>query len=935
MKTTRLQKFVACAGILSLALAKTFGATPIYYWDNNKTSTPGDGVWDTTSEQWASDTNLTDTPLVWDTTAAAAFPAGGTMLPALNISVNSDVSFSGIFNGLNPAVGVTNLVFSGSGTLNLNDGLQGEYTGTSSLNNIIRVPITGSGKLQHNGSGSLFLSATNTFTGGFSFGSSSGVNPNNGFAFGTGPVTVDASSMILAIVATDKTGAPFATAPITFTNSFRAYNGNGTWILVGLAAAPVTFTGPITLADAGNTTTLDVRNTDWTIASEISGGATLSKKNTANLILSGTNTYSGGTVIQNGTVIVDSINSVVGGTAGSSLGAPTDAASGTIHLGTTTTAGTLLYQGDGETSDRIIDLAGTTGGATIQHDGITGPLVFTSDFTATGSGAKLLTLQGSNTMANTVSGVIPDSAGGATSLTKAGLGKWTLSGANTFSGAVKVSRGSLIVSSINSVSGGSPSSNLGHPTTVANGTISLGNSTTQGILVYTGSGETSDRVINLSATTASGIIQSDGTGPLVFTSNATATGAGSKTFQLQGTNTSDNTFAGKIVNNSAANITSVTKAQAGTWVLSGANTFSGNLSLSAGLLKIANAPAMGLGGFVISGNGSFENASGADLTITNALTLSGGSPTYLGGTNNITFSGPVTISGANRTITVNANTMTLNNGIGDSGQGRAFTKAGAGTLNLLGANTYTGNTTVSAGTLALGASASLASTGTVTIGAGATLDVSAIPTFSLTSSTLSATTNLVGGPSIIKGGTTVDLGTKAISLTYKPTAFSGDTGNPALTISQGTLSLSGNAFTVNNASGTPLAAGTYQVITQASGDIASSGTHTVTVTGAGLTAGSTAEIQVTGNSVNLVVSTPAANATISTPMVLGDGTISLNFTGTPGANYFIESTTNLTPPIVWTALSTNTADETGAFNFIDTDATNNAQRFYRAETQQP
>jgi fibronectin-binding autotransporter adhesin len=595
----------------------------------------------------------------------------------------------------------------------------------------------------------------------------------------------------------------------------------------------------------------------------------------------------------------------------------------------------LLYQGDGETSDRVIDLAGTTGGATIQHDGITGPLVFTSDFTASGAGAKLLTLQGSNTAANVVSGVIPDSAGGATSLTKAGLSKWTLSGANTFSGAVKVSRGSLIVSSINSVSGGSPSSNLGHPTTTASGTISLGNSTTQGILVYTGPGETSDRVINLSATTASGIIQSDGTGPLVFTSNATATGAGSKTFQLQGTNTSDNTFAGKIVNNSAANITSVTKAQAGTWLLTGANTFSGNLTLSAGLLKIGNASAMGLGNFVISGNGSFENASGADLTIANALILSGGSPTYVGGTNNITFSGPATITGANRTITVNANTVTLNGGIGDSGQGRAFTKAGAGTLQLLGANTYTGNTTVNAGTLLLGTSASLASTNTITVAAGATLDVSAISAFSLTSSNLSATTNALVGPSIIKGGTTVDLGTKAITLTYKPTAFSGDTGNPALTISQGTLSLAGNLFSVNNASGTPLGAGTYQLITQASGNITSLGTHTVTVTGSGLTAGSTAEIQVSGNSVNLVVSTPAANATISTPVLLGDGTISLNFTGTPGANYFVESTTNLTPPIVWTALSTNTADGTGAFNFIDTDATNNTQRFYRAETQQP
>ena len=98
---------------------------------------------------------------------------------------------------------------------------------------------------------------------------------------------------------------------------------------------------------------------------------------------------------------VNSINSVVAGNSSSSLGAPTTVASGTIGLGATTTAGTLLYTGPGETTDRVIDLAGTTGGGTIQNDGA-GALIFTNDFSASGSGAKTLTLRGANTGSNTI-----------------------------------------------------------------------------------------------------------------------------------------------------------------------------------------------------------------------------------------------------------------------------------------------------------------------------------------------------------------------------------------------------------------------------------------------------------------------------------------------------------------------------------------------------
>src|SRR5205823_1386980 len=185
------------------------------------------------------------------------------------------------------------------------------------------------------------------------------------------------------------------------------------------------------------------------------------------------NTYTGKTSIQNGTLSVSSLNKVTGGSASSSLGAPTTVANGTIDIGSTTNSGTLLYTGSGETTDRVINLAGTTGGAVIQNDG-TGALTFSSNLTATGAGSKTLTLQGSNTGSNgsggtilnnstgtnktltvgsgggsgTYSGVIADhtSGTGTLALTKTGSGTETLSGVNTYTGATTINAGTLNVS---------------------------------------------------------------------------------------------------------------------------------------------------------------------------------------------------------------------------------------------------------------------------------------------------------------------------------------------------------------------------------------------------------------------------------------------------------------------------------------------------------
>ena len=86
----------------------------------------------------------------------------------------------------------------------------------------------------------------------------------------------------------------------------------------------------------------------------------------APLVFSGASTFTGTVSVQGGSISVGSFNSVSGGTATSNLGAPTDAASGTISLGLTSTSTTLDYSGFGETTDRVIRLAGTTGGAILR-----------------------------------------------------------------------------------------------------------------------------------------------------------------------------------------------------------------------------------------------------------------------------------------------------------------------------------------------------------------------------------------------------------------------------------------------------------------------------------------------------------------------------------------------------------------------------------------
>ncbi len=175
---------------------------------------------------------------------------------------------------------------------------------------------------------------------------------------------------------------------------------------------------------------------------------------------------------------------------------------------------------------------------------------------------------------------------------KLGTGTWTFTGANTYTLATQVQNGTLEFNTIGNV--GATSSALGAPATVANATIALGATTTTGALRYIGlTNTTTDRVINLAGTTGGGALESSGTGTITYTSNLTATGVGSKSLALAGTNTGNNTIGGIIPDNGVGNTTALIKNGIGTWVLGGANTYSGGTTLNQGTLTVDTAGSLG------------------------------------------------------------------------------------------------------------------------------------------------------------------------------------------------------------------------------------------------------------------------------------------------------------------------------------------------------
>lgn len=357
------------------------------------------------------------------------------------------------------------------------------------------------------------------------------------------------------------------------------------------------------------------------------------------------------------------------------------------------------------------------------------------------AGVKTLTLTGAG--GGTLSGVI--SNGGATSVavTKTGAGTWVLSGANTHTGATTITAGVLRLANANAVQNSTLTNNVANGVTFSGGVLNfnVGGLAGSGAFALTDVNASNVNLTvgaNNASTTITGLISGGG--------NLTKTGTGTLTLNAQ------NTFTGNIVVDGGTLATALNR-NAG----NPANTALGNTQAagrtltvnSGGTLLLANGNTMGnatstpqmrivinQGGVVRTAVTVAGGVSGGDANSLGPITMNGGTLTTGNGFNNlfqgIILSNTVTVGGSvvstintdvadttangvmlNGTITFdvadatgNANTDLLVSarlvwapGVTTGG---SLNKTGAGTMQLTGANAYTGLTTIRGGLLKVG-----------------------------------------------------------------------------------------------------------------------------------------------------------------------------------------------------------------------------------------
>lgn len=146
-------------------------------------------------------------------------------------------------------------------------------------------------------------------------------------------------------------------------------------------------------------------------------------------------------------------------------------------------------------------------------------------------------------------------------------------------------------------------------------------------LLYTGTGETSDRTLQFYA---NGVIEQSGSGNLAFTAPLTVT-SGSKSLTLQGSTSGTGEFSGVLQNDLGT--LSLVKTGSGLWSLTTNNTYTGTTTLSGGTLRLAGASGAiaASSAYALSGGGTLllDNTATANLTnrLSNsaAVSLAGGS----------------------------------------------------------------------------------------------------------------------------------------------------------------------------------------------------------------------------------------------------------------------------------------------------------------------
>ncbi len=662
------------------------------------------------------------TPATYD---SLVFPAG-TSPTTLNNDLTPGTEFASIaidagglsFTG-NPLVldsGITADCSSGSGTSTFAIPITLGANQTIEVNggtlDILAV-ISGSAGITKTGAGTLELDGDNTYTGDTTI--------NAGILEITSSTALGASGGSHVTVTSGAElylGSSIVVAPTALTIGGTGVDDAGAIVAAG---GEDTFESPIMLsADTTIAATGGLLDFDSSIGDCGDGyGVTLVGGGTVGYIAQ--NTYTGLTDVTAGELDLGNGSGV--SLAGpltidaSSSGSATVAEYADNQLTTGTANVTLI--GSGATfdlngySDTAESLTFTGGSVTTG----TGTLTIASGGTVTTNAASTTATIGGNlslTSATTTftvnqGGTVPggidlaisaDISGAGAGIHKTGGGEMELSGNNTYTGATTINAGTLVAASANALGTTSSGTTVQSATLVVTGGITLADVP----IVFSGFDP------NFLSTGGDNTVP----GPITLPgSNLTIAAATGTTL----------TLSGSIGGTSLPNVFFGTSTDPGTVVLSGNNTFSNYADIYYGTLVAASDTALGdttygismiasratlaLQGGVTIGD-SLGYVSGAGVGGNGAIQSLSGSNTLSGA---ITLAGDATIGGAG--------SLTISNAISDGGYGYGLTDSVGGTLDLSGISTYTGSTTVSAGTLDV--VGNISDSSEVDVNAGATL----------------------------------------------------------------------------------------------------------------------------------------------------------------------------------------------------------------------
>ena len=376
--------------------------------------------------------------------------------------------------------------------------------------------------------------------------------------------------------------------------------------------ADIALSDNLTISVAVNPSTLHLGG----VISGVSKSLTYAPSGTGRILaLTGNNTYSGKTTVSGGNLLINSMADADG--TPSALGAPANAADGTIDLGSANANPVLLkYIGTGHSSNRRISLFGQQD-MTLEASG-SGILTLTSDLTAPNTVAKTLTLTG--TGEGVLQGAIPNTDGaGAVSLSMTGTGTWTLKGSNTFAGIITVNGvgGTLAIGHDNALSTNALTLTAGKLAAVG-GSRTITNSITSIPSVFGFSGSED---LSLTATIPAGdktIYNTLTAGKRLTLAAVNIADGQNRRMNFAGTG--DTTITGPIANGGAGTGT-VLKAGSGTLTLTGANSYSGTTFVQGGTLLVDYAtgslPASGPLSFG-SSSSPFANRGYGTLTLQGA-----------------------------------------------------------------------------------------------------------------------------------------------------------------------------------------------------------------------------------------------------------------------------------------------------------------------------